>query len=149
MDMEKKTGSLALIFLLIILLGMWWVVSVFRFGSTTAPYVAQSNVAPSTSYTPPSPISITHTFSNGMEHYSGTLQLSECQDLQTGVTAAGVNPAHVKLLFTVTTPGSCVSHTVTPAPFAIAVSSKKNGSTVLDSVLVNNAAAAFSVVNAQ
>ena len=145
--MEKKTGSLALIFLLIILLGLWWMLSIVHLNGTFAPVVRSTQQ--NTPVSPSAPISIKHTYSHGMENYSGSLQLSDCQDLATGVSASGVAPAHIKLLFTVTTPASCASRATDFAPFAISVSSSKGGNAVLDAVLVNNAAAAFSVINAQ
>lgn len=142
--MEKKVGSLSLIFLLLALLLAWWAVSALHL------YGNEVTAATVGMYTSQDPLSIKRSFSRGTETYSGSLQLSDCQNLQTNIAASGVNPAHLQLSLVVipaTTP--CTSSAVSAAPFAVSVSTQITNTTILDSVLINNTAAAFLVVDTQ
>jgi hypothetical protein len=80
----------------------------------------------------------------------GSISIPSCAQFQTGVSAVGENPTHLHLTFTILKlSANCASETMTPAPFRISYSPTKTQAAVppvLDTVEINNAAAAFSVV---
>jgi hypothetical protein len=140
--MEKSRSSLTIITLLFILLVAWWFLSTHHFDeaiSSAAPSM-QNDISSS------HPLIVEHSSMNNVDTYSGSLSVSQCDTLQTGISASGNMPPHLQVILNVLQSDQpCKAEHMTAEPFSVSVHAPSSTNPVLDSVLINNEAAAFSV----
>lgn len=149
--MKKEIGAFSLIIFLFVIVVTWWAVS-----SLKMPQVHQQPVALAADgtvvdedYALVGPIQLFHSTSKGAEVYNGSLNIPSCDNYMTGISASGSQEPHLKLSFTISHEAQgCTSAPATVSvPFSVTFSSSKaSQKPVVDSVNINNMAAAFSVV---
>lgn len=146
--MSKETSAFSLIIFLFIILVAWWAVSSFKIPQ---PATAQQHSSLDTTFLAQKPISIFHASINGVEMYSGAMKIPGCDDLLTDISASSGAQARLRLSFTISKlQETCSTHqNFVSVPFSVTFSSNPIVSKpVLDSVKINNEAAAFAVVEA-
>ena len=149
--MAKETSAFSLIIFLFIILAAWWAVSSFKVHRATPTPAATRATSVDNAYNVTGPINIYHAASkDGSDVYSGSLTIPSCDEFLTAVSALGSQPARIRLSFTISRPSSACADqesTQLSVPFSVTFSSNKSSKTpVVDSVKVNNEAAAFSIV---
>ncbi len=147
--MSKETSAFSIIIFLFIILVAWWAVSSFKIPQHTAATLQHSTL--DGSFLAQRPVSIFHASVHGIEMYSGAMNIPSCDDFLSGITASNGAPARLRLIFTITRPiGGCDNSThFVSVPFSVTYSSTQEvHKPILDSVKINNEAAAFSVVEA-
>lgn len=139
--MTKEVHAFSLIIFLFVVLAAWW--ALFAFETPT-----QSQIAYNNAFVPQGPITIYHSNAQGSEVYSGSLNVPNCAQFLTGISTIGQAPTHLHLALTISKSANpCqVPNTDSQVPFTVSFSSNSNVKPILDSVKVNNAAAAFTVV---
>jgi hypothetical protein len=145
--MVKEVGAFSLIIFLFVILVSWWAISAFRMppqGQILAVGNSQGQVLPQ-----PDQVTVYHSTAKGVEQYKGYVNVPNCSQFWTGISASGHSPAHLHLSFTVAKDNSPCSlpNGETPVPFDVSYSSNVDKSSTLDSVEINNTAATFSVVD--
>ena len=147
--MSKETSSFSLIIFLFIILTAWWAVSSFKIPQRP-PAVTIQVPLPDVAHTKP-PLQVAHSFIKGVHSYTGSMNISSCDNFLTGVSVTAGTASHVQLTFNIF-PGksSCYPlSSLVSEPFAVSFSANKfTNKPVLDSVFINNAAAAFLVTEA-
>ena len=154
--MKKEVGAFALIIFGFVVLVTWWAVSAFQVPRDTYQIAVGHPVTKVASdvddaYALPAPVQIYYSKKNGTNTYTGSLTIPSCDNFLTGISATGNQPAHLRLSFTITRDTtSCGAATPTLAvPFSVTYSSNKSSKKpIVDGVDINNAAAAFSVIEA-
>ncbi len=150
--MKKEVGAFSLIIFLFVIVVTWWAVSSFRVPVLQTGVVATNTPTANTEeYVPSGPVQIYHSTSKGSEVYHGSFNIPSCDNFLTGISTSGNQPTHLRLSFTISKQSQdCTSASPKVAvPFSVTYSSSKSKQKpVVESVKINNMAAAFSVIEA-
>lgn len=152
--MGKEVRSFSIIILLFCILTAWWALSATRqiFEPEYVVMRVPQSTLPTASprlTTTEAPLIMYHTFKKNIDTYTGMVAVRSCESFRTNLSTFSTDP--VRLRVQVTTTHSTISCTTkdTPSltPFSVAYGAPKPGAhTVLDSIKINNTAAAFTVI---
>ncbi len=131
--MGKQRGALVLAALLVLIIFGWWKLSTLQTPPSAASHTS---------------IVIHHTLVDGANVYSGLLESAGvCKTISSGISASGQSPAHIMLLLaTAPHPGTCTLPANPPDDFSVSFQSTDTHAPVLNGVVLNGAAVAYTLV---